>query len=937
MRQPSRVGFESDRSCAAPRAVAPGLAVLCALLLANSPVRAESDNFESPPVHPVELSADGTRLFVTNLADGRLVVFDLRSGEPTRVAEIPVGLEPVTVRARTDDEVWVVNHVSDSVSIVDLVSGLVVRTLLVGDEPTDVVFAGSPPRAFVCVSEEDRLAVYDPAELEAAPVSIPLPATDPRSLAVSSDGASVYVAAFDSQNRTSVVSADAVVAGGGLPPPHPPMDPALPLPRKTALIVRHDGSHWVDELDRIWDSYLPARPLDYDVFRVSSASLSIVSSYSGVGTNLFNIAVHPIDGRLFVTNQEAENAVRFEPNLSGRFAQCRVTVIDPATGSVTPRHLNPHIDYDLPHGSDSERARSLALPLDVAVHPDGQEVYVAAFGSRKVGVLDANGQITRRLHVGQGPCGLAVDAPRHRLYVYNRFNSTLSVVDLDDDSSHELPLGFDPTPFARREGRHYLYDGQLSSAHGDLACASCHLFAADDGLAWDLGNPRGVFVPGDGADFRGYHPMKGPMITQALKGLEDTEPFHWRGDRTTFFDFLPAFQSLMGRGEPFPREDMESLFDFLLSIRYPPNPKLRIDGGYPDPPGGPSAERGRKLFVAGKVFGENNCASCHTLPTGESGQVIPPKNYIGDQDMKVPQLRNLYEKTGFTPNEPTTVRGFGFSHDGTFGSIMDYLRLPIFNFETEDDARDVEAFLLAFDSMSPPSIGQQGTMRDDGVEHRFSEDRTRLLQVLKVADQALCGAIAKGKDASGDTRGWTYVTGDRWISDRASEAALRTANLLELVGPGSELTWTGVVTGTETRLGIDHDLDGFRDRDELDAGSDPSDPESTPARPAGLADLGSPKGELRLELVSRNPAVTSAEFAIAAPPDSPRGGIRTRLDVLDLQGRRVRRILDEGDGVGAAHANWDLRDERGSRVPRGVYFVRLSAGPRAVTARVVVH
>ncbi len=35
-------------------------------------------------------------------------------------ASVPVGLEPVAVAARTDREVWVVNHLSDSVSIVEL-------------------------------------------------------------------------------------------------------------------------------------------------------------------------------------------------------------------------------------------------------------------------------------------------------------------------------------------------------------------------------------------------------------------------------------------------------------------------------------------------------------------------------------------------------------------------------------------------------------------------------------------------------------------------------------------------------------------------------------------------------------------------------------------------------------------------------------------------
>jgi YVTN family beta-propeller protein len=54
-----------------------------------------------------------------------------------------VGLEPVAVGVRNNTEVWVVNHLSDSISIVKVGSPAtrwVVRTLLVGDEPRDIVF-----------------------------------------------------------------------------------------------------------------------------------------------------------------------------------------------------------------------------------------------------------------------------------------------------------------------------------------------------------------------------------------------------------------------------------------------------------------------------------------------------------------------------------------------------------------------------------------------------------------------------------------------------------------------------------------------------------------------------------------------------------------------------------------------------------------------------
>lgn len=76
----------------------------------------------------------------------------------TPVASVPVGLEPVAVAARTNDEVWVVNHMSDSISVVDVSASppRVVRTLLVGDEPRDIVFAGSPQRAFITTAHRGQ-------------------------------------------------------------------------------------------------------------------------------------------------------------------------------------------------------------------------------------------------------------------------------------------------------------------------------------------------------------------------------------------------------------------------------------------------------------------------------------------------------------------------------------------------------------------------------------------------------------------------------------------------------------------------------------------------------------------------------------------------------------------------------------------------------------
>src|SRR6266571_4154164 len=120
-------------------------------------------NFEATQTNPVRLSPDGRRLFAVNTPDARLSVFDVSNpANPVLIAEIPVGLEPVSVNPLNDDEAWVINEVSDSVSIVSVSDHLVTDTLYVKDEPADVVFAGG--RAFVAVSRSHEVRVFDLAD-----------------------------------------------------------------------------------------------------------------------------------------------------------------------------------------------------------------------------------------------------------------------------------------------------------------------------------------------------------------------------------------------------------------------------------------------------------------------------------------------------------------------------------------------------------------------------------------------------------------------------------------------------------------------------------------------------------------------------------------------------------------------------------------------------
>ncbi|MBL0044731.1 MAG: hypothetical protein IPP33_10165 [Flavobacteriales bacterium] len=121
-------------------------------------------NYESAHVHPLDMTPDGTKLLAVNTANNTLEVFTLGGAMMLNTASIPVGLDPVTVRVRSNTEAWVVDQVSDEISIVNLTTNTVVRSLATEDEPADVVFAGSPrkhsshaPKEKVCRSSILRI------------------------------------------------------------------------------------------------------------------------------------------------------------------------------------------------------------------------------------------------------------------------------------------------------------------------------------------------------------------------------------------------------------------------------------------------------------------------------------------------------------------------------------------------------------------------------------------------------------------------------------------------------------------------------------------------------------------------------------------------------------------------------------------------------------
>ena len=219
---------------------------------------------------------------------------------------------------------------------------------------------------------------------------------------------------------------------------------------------------------------------DADVFTIDAdagpPALIPGATVAGVGTVLYAMAVHPTDGTLFVANTEARNEIRFEPlidathGLQGRFVDNRITVISPTGGvpAVRAIGINPHADHTRPTGPASEVAESLALPTAIAFSADGRRLYATAFGTERIAILDSAalgaGVVSRTIvEVGGGPSGLALDEQRDRLYVLNRFDQTIAVVEAAAEPkkarvASTIRVGFDPSPPAVTRGRRFLFE-----------------------------------------------------------------------------------------------------------------------------------------------------------------------------------------------------------------------------------------------------------------------------------------------------------------------------------------------------------------------------------------------------------------------------------------------------------------------------------------------
>ena len=916
---------------------------LCSALLAAVSAFAQPTfiEFESGAVRPVALSPDGSRLFVTNIPDNRLEVFNVGlGGTLTHAFSVPVGMEPVAVAPRSNSEIWVVNHLSDSVSVIDLSSTppRVVRTLLVGDEPRDIVFAGTGGnRAFISTAHRgqhrthtsisgvtgagdpqlttpgvDRadVWVFDATNLGATlggtPVRILTFFSDtPRALAT--DGTTVYVAAFHSGNQTTVIAepnipdAFASSCGGGRRG-HRRAGPRRQRRARPSAPERRDREARRRQLGRRDRLYLER---DDPVHAAGSRRVPREREHAGQRRRRLRGRRHdPVqhdrepghgEGLRHEFGEPEPDPVRGPGPLRRQYragAPLRVahhgaeSVGRPGGRPTTSQQA--HQLFAAPHEPganhaliNAQAAHSLATPLQPVVSSNGAKLYVPAFGSAKIGVFDtadiesasfeANFDPTLESAnyiptTGGGPAGLALDETNDRLYVLTRFDNRVHAIDATTEATVQSLSLHNPEPASVVTGRQFLYDAQVSSANGEASCASCHIFGDFDSLSWNLGDPDGGVTPnatpsaspnmpfgsiGGAAAWNSFHPMKGPMTTQTLRGMATHGGMHWRGDRVSGFfgndacnnsspsnspcneslsfrNFIVAFEGLVGKQGTITPVQMQQFTDFILQVMLPPNPVRALDNMLTTA----AAAGETKYFAcpnaqcqfngAGTSDTIEDCDGCHEPKPllgffGTAGQ----QTFEGEpQNAKVAHLRNMYQKIGMfgVAGKNSQVRGTGFLHDGAVPTLTDFVEAGVFNLNATEEPTSSSS-CSQFPSDLAPIVGQQVTLTstNGGVAN------PRIDLLIARADASFqsfmlggtvteCDLIVKG-NVGAHPAGWVRRGAVPRRLPRAGRPGRpwTDAQLRALAGTDGPLTYTCAPPGSGVRMGIDRDLDGTPD------------------------------------------------------------------------------------------------------------------------------
>lgn len=314
-----------------------------------------------------------------------------------------------------------------------------------------------------------------------------------------------------------------------------------------------------------------------------------------------------------------------------------------------------------------ELERYFAMPFSVLISRDNSRIFVTAGGSDVVTVIDAQlllrfahgrrdsfandlsasaNYVVTRIPVGRNPRGLALSPDGRKLYVTNRMEDSISVIDTTSGKVvSRIDLGGPKTVTPLRRGEQIFYTAKYSF-QGQFSCANCHIDTTFDGLQWDL-EPDGF-----GVDI---------VDNRSMEDLMGTEPFKWNGGNPDMpTECGPRTEKYFYRSQSYKQEELTDLVTFVYSLPYRPN-RYRL----PNDELTPSQERGKAIFERTRykdgrpIVEQNQCNYCHSGPKyTNQKQVDVGTGKPTDRSpiIDVPQL-------------PNVVNSAPYLHDGSARSL----------------------------------------------------------------------------------------------------------------------------------------------------------------------------------------------------------------------------------------------------------------------------
>ncbi len=639
--------------------------------------------FMSPHAAPIAVS--GGLVYAANTPADTVDVIDATTRAV--ITRVNVGINPASIAVRPDGkEVWVSNHVSDSVSVIDADPASPTRFQVLAtiqdfdpdtratrfDEPVGIAFA-SNAKAYVALSSENTIAVVDVATRQITN-RLTIPAQDPRAIAVCAGR--LFVVPFESHNQTQLSGGTGRIDGNLV----------------TFDAYKHSvANNNVLSLGAVVDIVKHPRVPDRDLFVFDTATDKLVTVVDGLGTLLYGLAVDT-KGRVYITQTDARNDANGRAGtkkhglaeLENRAFLNRITRVDfHGASAESPKFF----DLEPVPPNHPARGMALATPFAIQVSDDDATLVVTAAGSNRVFTVDAaTGAVLGRVEVGAVPRGIALEsAERGKLshaWVLSAGSNTVSLVDLAEPARLRVLETIsleDPTHPAVKRGR-IAFESAAASTTGTFSCASCHPDGHTDQLLWVLKTP---IVTG------GNQIM--PRSTMPVRGLRDTEPYHWDGipgdpyggnnsanvygssppnssvsvpessARNLVDGALAGTMSTVGdgtvndEGKPgkLTAAERDDMAKFLLGVPYPPAQRRPYTNVMSS-----AAVRGFRLF---HVDGDNDptktkpnvCGDCHRMPFWTS------TNTPGT-GMDAPTWRGAYDRWLILPQGRLNIIDFDF-------------------------------------------------------------------------------------------------------------------------------------------------------------------------------------------------------------------------------------------------------------------------------------